>query len=98
MWVEFTCSHSHAFPTLISSSSSLSSLRVLEKELKFGSAADENYYSGGERKQYDWEFKEQLGWPSSEYVLIISAEILKHLVTMYFRLAFNSINKETFNL
>lgn len=51
--MEFTCSHSHAFPTLISSSSSLSSLRVLEKELKFGSAADENYYSGGERKQYD---------------------------------------------
>lgn len=47
--MEFTCSHSHAFPTLISSSSSLSSLRVLEKELKFGSAADENYYSGGGR-------------------------------------------------
>lgn len=43
--MEFTCSHSHAFPTLISSSS-LSSLHVLEKELKFGSAADENYYSG----------------------------------------------------
>ena len=44
--MEFTCSNSHAFPSLISSSSSLSSLRVLEKELKFGSAADENYYSG----------------------------------------------------
>lgn len=28
--------------------------------------------------------------------MIISAEILKHLVTMYLRLAFNSINKETF--
>lgn len=54
--MEFTCSNSHAFPSLISSSSSLSSLRVLEKELKFGSAADENYYSGeregGKRKQY----------------------------------------------
>lgn len=36
--MEFTYSNSHAFPSLISSSS-LSSFLVLEKELKFGSVA-----------------------------------------------------------